>query len=266
MRDPASVRVTGPLTPFAEGFRKRLELLGYAPDSQVVHVRLMSHLSCWLAEHDLDGSDLSESVVARFVGDRRKGGYRNARSLRSLQPLMEHLRELGVAPLPVPAPTIGWVEGALADYAAYLTHERGLVAATVVRHKDLVRPFVQARADDGLVDLGSLTAADITGFMLGRSGSASPATVQHTGTALRSLLRFWHLRGLIGSAATAMLRAGASLEEIGQVLRHQHALTTAGYAKVDHEGLRGLARPWPDGDHGHRASASAPTDTTVVHP
>ena len=47
------------------------------------------------------------------------------------------------------------------------------------------------------------------------------------------------------TAATTMLHAGASLEEIGQVLRHRHALTTAGYAKVDHERLRELARPWP---------------------
>jgi integrase/recombinase XerD len=42
-----------------------------------------------------------------------------------------------------------------------------------------------------------------------------------------------------------MLGAGASLEEIGQVLRHQRTLTTAIYAKVDYDGLRGLARPWP---------------------
>jgi len=56
-----------------------------------------------------------------------------------------------------------------------------------------------------------------------------------------------------------MLHAGASLEEIGQVLRHQHALTTAGYAKVDHDGLRALARPWPDGDHGFIASRTPPT-------
>jgi site-specific recombinase XerD len=42
-----------------------------------------------------------------------------------------------------------------------------------------------------------------------------------------------------------MLHAGASLEEIGQVLRHRHALSTAGYAKVDRERLRVLARPWP---------------------
>jgi len=45
-----------------------------------------------------------------------------------------------------------------------------------------------------------------------------------------------------------MLRAGASLEEIGLVLRHRHALSTACYAKVDHERLRELARPWPGDD------------------
>jgi hypothetical protein len=42
-----------------------------------------------------------------------------------------------------------------------------------------------------------------------------------------------------------MLHAGASLEEIGQVLRHRRTLSTAGYAKVDHQRLRVLARPWP---------------------
>jgi site-specific recombinase XerD len=47
------------------------------------------------------------------------------------------------------------------------------------------------------------------------------------------------------TAAAGMLRGGASMEEIGQVLRHQRTLTTAIYAKVDYDGLRGLARPWP---------------------
>jgi len=49
------------------------------------------------------------------------------------------------------------------------------------------------------------------------------------------------------TAATTMLHAGASLQDIGQVLRHRQALTTAGYAKVNHERLRALARPWPGG-------------------
>lgn len=47
------------------------------------------------------------------------------------------------------------------------------------------------------------------------------------------------------SAATAMLRAGASLEEVGQVLRHRSTQVTALYPKVDFVSLRPLALPWP---------------------
>lgn len=49
------------------------------------------------------------------------------------------------------------------------------------------------------------------------------------------------------TAATLMLRRGASLTEIAQVLRHRHIDTTAIYAKVDRDALRGLAQPWPGG-------------------
>jgi len=49
------------------------------------------------------------------------------------------------------------------------------------------------------------------------------------------------------TAATEMLRAGAPLPEIGQVLRHCRLETTAIYAKVDRESLRILARSWPGG-------------------
>ena len=42
-----------------------------------------------------------------------------------------------------------------------------------------------------------------------------------------------------------MLRQGASLAEIGQILRHQRVDTTAIYAKVDLDALRPLAMPWP---------------------
>jgi site-specific recombinase XerD len=47
------------------------------------------------------------------------------------------------------------------------------------------------------------------------------------------------------SLATRMLRHGASLREIGEVLRHRSVNTTEIYAKVDVAGLRGLAQPWP---------------------
>ena len=49
------------------------------------------------------------------------------------------------------------------------------------------------------------------------------------------------------SLATQMLRRGASLTQIGQVLRHQRAQTTEIYAKVDVAALQALAQPWPGG-------------------
>jgi integrase len=49
------------------------------------------------------------------------------------------------------------------------------------------------------------------------------------------------------SLATEMLRQGASLDEIGDLLRHKNLNTTAIYAKVDLAALRPLALPWPGG-------------------
>lgn len=47
------------------------------------------------------------------------------------------------------------------------------------------------------------------------------------------------------SLATGMLRGGASMREVGEVLRHRNLATTEIYAKVDFAGLRALAQPWP---------------------
>jgi site-specific recombinase XerD len=47
--------------------------------------------------------------------------------------------------------------------------------------------------------------------------------------------------------ATEMLRRGATLAQIAQVLRHRSVTTTALYAKVDRTALRRLAQPWPGG-------------------
>jgi len=51
------------------------------------------------------------------------------------------------------------------------------------------------------------------------------------------------------SLATRMLRGGASMAEIGQILRHRLANTTEIYAKVDLTALRALAEPWPEVRH-----------------
>jgi integrase/recombinase XerD len=48
------------------------------------------------------------------------------------------------------------------------------------------------------------------------------------------------------SAATEMLRQGATLQQVGAVLRHRYLDTTAHYAKVDVQRLRDIALEWPE--------------------
>lgn len=58
-------------------------------------------------------------------------------------------------------------------------------------------------------------------------------------------LAHYHAHVFRHTAATALLNAGATLGEIGQLLRHQDHDTTRIYAKVDLGSLRRIARPWP---------------------
>ena len=64
---------------------------------------------------------------------------------------------------------------------------------------------------------------------------------------VRAGLPVVHAHRLRHTAATEMLRAGGSLPEVAQVLRHRQLATTNIYAKVDHRSLRPLARSWPGG-------------------
>jgi len=74
---------------------------------------------------------------------------------------------------------------------------------------------------------------------------SSPSIVAVAGRVLRHAGVSGGGHRLRHTAATSMLRRGASLTEIAQVLRHRHLGTTAIYAKVDRDRLRDLAQRWP---------------------
>ena len=57
MLNPDLVRVTGPLSPFREGFDAWLETAGYSGRMRAVHLRLMADLSRWLGERGETSAD-----------------------------------------------------------------------------------------------------------------------------------------------------------------------------------------------------------------
>lgn len=108
-----------------------------------------------------------------------------------------------------------------AALAAYLRHDRPRSATR--------RLFIRHRAP--LVGFGnSSTISSLVRRALKHAGVESAHTGAHV---------------LRHSLATNLLKQGGSLDEIGELLRHQSPNTTAIYAKVDITALHTLALPWP---------------------
>lgn len=88
--------------------------------------------------------------------------------------------------------------------------------------------FVRIKAPRRSLSAGGITQVVVSASKRAGLGEVTAHRLRHT-------------------AATELLRQGAPLHEIGELLRHRSVLTTAIYAKVDRDRLRELARPWPKG-------------------
>ncbi len=105
--------------------------------------------------------------------------------------------ELSVARREAPDAVVEPVEALLEHYRRYLTVERGLADASAGLYVRMVRPFLAKRASTGGLDLEHLTARDVSAFVVGACRDGRNASAKPMVTALRSLLVFLHIEGLI---------------------------------------------------------------------
>ena len=404
--NPSRVEFVGPLVPYVAGFREELESQGYRRHAVADQLRVMAHVSRWLASNGLSENDFTPGRVEQFLGARRAAGYVLWRSPKGVAPLLAYLRGLGVAPVPEASTPSTPAESLLDGYRRYLLEERGLAPGTVRSYLDVAGLFLETRPPVSGLDLEKLTASEVIEFVTAECRHRGTGSARHVVNGLRALLRYCYLEGMTArplaeavptvanwrlaplpkaleprevaallrscdrrttfgrrdfavltllvrlglragevaalllddidwrsgeflvrgkgpkeqrlplpgdvgeaiagwlrrgrprcaarevftrvraphraltspgisaivasaakragldamhahrlrhTAATEMLRSGAGLQEIGQVLRHQSVLTTSIYAKLDRSALRELAKPWPTKDIGEVA-------------
>ncbi|QBI18542.1 integrase [Egibacter rhizosphaerae] len=205
------VRFSGPLESYSSGFADELSRQGYNPVAGLKgQLFLAAHVSRWLADRDLAPAALGSSGVAEeFFADRRAMGYTNYRTVKALGPLLAYLRGLGVVG-PAPVAEVTPAEALLERYRAYLTSERGLASATARGYVDAVRSFVAGRVIDGEGDLAGLTAGEVTAFVVATCPGQTQGSARMTVTALRSLLAYLHVAGLLEESVVAAVPSAAS--------------------------------------------------------
>jgi integrase/recombinase XerD len=188
---PRQVLVRGPLAAQAAGFREELKGLHYTPLSAANQLRLLAHLSRWLESKELEPGELTPARTKDFLRARRRE-YTCWRSERGLAPLLAYLRRIGVVPSQALRPPSTAVDRLLVEYVEYLRRERGISEAGVRFREGVARELLAGRS------AGMLTAEIVTRFMLGKTRRYSVGAAAGTATAVRSLLRFMHVRGHIG--------------------------------------------------------------------
>lgn len=190
------VRVSGPLATYVDGFRDELAAQGYTVQVRDRNLRMLAQVSRWMAGRGLSVGELTPEALEDFLDGRRRGGYHHALSMRAVMPLMGYLRGVGAAPGPLVAPASGALEVVLEDYRRYLLSERALTPTVAGKYTRLARAFLTEAVDAG-VQLSELSAAVVTGYVVGECRGRAAGSANHLVTGLRSVLGFLFLAGHI---------------------------------------------------------------------
>lgn len=208
--DQKKRRGKNPVTVLSKGLEEDLRRQGYAPGTIWKHRKLLNDLSGWLQGQQIAMGDLSMAQVDRFMADRRAVGVRKLKTRKALGPILDHLRGLGLVPVAEAPVEDGPVAEILNRYRQFLTAERGLVPVTALRYCDCLRPFLDRTLSADGLELGGLTPADVTSFVVAWCPCLNGGVAKLTVTALRSFLGFLHLDGItersLVSAVPTVLR------------------------------------------------------------
>ena len=207
----SGVVMTGPLTPFEEGYREELRRRGYTVRSVVCEVRQVARFSRWLEADGLGVSEVNASRVDEFmVWQRAQGQYRSHWSRPGLRCLIDVLREHGVLAAEDPVAPCSPTDVLLDRFEGYLVAERGLAIGTVALYSACVRRFVNGLAPGRA--LSELSVSDVTAAVLRESERVSVSATQSFVNGVRAFLGFCFVEGVMGSdlSQAALLVRGRS--------------------------------------------------------
>lgn len=191
---------SGVLGPHLDLFLKTLSDLGYTQPSLKAWLLVLRDLEGWLEGHDVGVSALEESLLERFLEDRKRrrqqeGKPRPVVGVRAVYGLLDHLRQQGVVaearPQIDPSP-LALLRG---RYDDYLRRTRGLSSATLAGYWPFLNQFLRERFGSGPLRLRELTPDDVSAFLFRHAYSVPPGRVKLMVTAQRSFFRFLFQEG-----------------------------------------------------------------------
>lgn len=178
----ARVRISGPLSPHADGFAAELTAHGYTDLSLANQLRLMADMSRWLEADRIRVDGIDHEVIARFLAKRRRT-HTQFTTQRAIAPLVRYLEAAGAIDSTTTSESRPRSE-LLEEYERYLVDERAVAPARRDLCISIAEKFLAGKR------VQTLKAKHVTRFVDARSGCPG---FSGDLSALRSLLRFLYV-------------------------------------------------------------------------
>lgn len=199
----------GPLGPYIDCFAAEMRDERYAQHTSELQVRLVTDFGRWLANRGIQAQEITAGLFKPYLRSRRRRRFPTGNDVSALRRLLDLLIRKGVVPEPV-TPAVTAADLLQSEFRLYLQQERALASTTQSYYLAFVSEFLKECFGTGPVDLSSLSATDVTGFVRRRAVTIQSRRVQLMTTALRSFLRFARCRGDIDKDLAACVPAVAN--------------------------------------------------------
>ena len=201
-------RKLGQLGPQVVGYQAWLARRGYTPGTIRNMLKEFGQVDRWLSAEAITAAQLDEGRITEFMSARRAAGYRRVPGARAMVPMLNFLRENGIArEAPVVVTPLGVLLG---QYRCWLVQERNLAATTVLRYDNTARHFLEEQSTyAGVFEPAALSGTDVNAFLLRECARVSSGSAKGRVAELRSILRFLYLQGITS------LRLEASVPPVG---------------------------------------------------
>ena len=187
----------GPLSGHLDAYATAIAQQGYARHSIRNQVVVIADLSRWLQQKHIELQDLDGKVVNRFVQHhQRQTGIRRG-DAGILNRFLAMLGQMGVVEQHPKIPVEDSRQNINHEFRRYLLQERRLTTATWQNYAAFIDQFLSERFDDKTLNLSTLRATDVTGFVQRHAHRISPGRAKLLVTALRSFFRYLRHRGEI---------------------------------------------------------------------
>jgi site-specific recombinase XerD len=185
----------GPLSEHLDKYATAMVQQGYARHSIRTQVVVIADLSRWLQQKHLVVRNVDGKVVDRFLRHRQRKNENRQGDACVLNRFLAMLGQMGVVGQHQKAPVANPRQNTIHEFRRYLLQERGLSVRTLQYYVHFIEQFLLERFPHKTLNLATLRAADVPGFVQRQAHRLSPGRAKLVVTALRSFFRYLRYHG-----------------------------------------------------------------------